>query len=184
MHADSTPEFTYQERLARKAERLDSWADSRERKASDALDAAHDATAHIPMGQPILLGHHSQRAHEAALAREDRKRRDAAEHADKAEAFRRRAAGNRKHAERIAQAVELSAEDYRPGDLVRACFTNSGYIRRFEGEVLDRTLNHWKVRATTSPYADRGEEPGRVYKIPCMGRPGFTQNNRIIERVS
>jgi hypothetical protein len=41
-------------------------------EAQRRFGAAHDATAGIPFGQPILVGHHSQRRHEAALEKSHR----------------------------------------------------------------------------------------------------------------
>lgn len=60
---------TYRERREAKAARLIEWAEKREAK-SDAMHAAADShTAGIPLGQPILVGHHSQRRHERAIER-------------------------------------------------------------------------------------------------------------------
>jgi len=172
--------MNYRERLERKADRLESWAESRERKAAAARAVIEQITEAIPMGQPVLLGHHSQKGHEKALERRWNKVGEAVEHSDKAEAFRRRAEGNRKHAERIVEAIEASAEDYQPGDRVIARFTNSYRIYTFEGEIVDRTLNFWKVRTITAPYPN--EEPGRVMHIPCKGRKGYSANNGIVGR--
>jgi hypothetical protein len=46
----------------------------------------------IPPGQPILVGHHSEKGHRAHLNRIDRHFAKAKEHHDKADYFRRRAA--------------------------------------------------------------------------------------------
>lgn len=62
---------TYRERRAARAEKLREWAEKREARADAAFDAAHDATAGIPFGQPILVGHHSERRHRNAIARSD-----------------------------------------------------------------------------------------------------------------
>jgi hypothetical protein len=82
---------TYRERRQARAERLRSWAASRERRA-DASTASVDAlAATIPLGQPILVGHHSQRRAERDRERIERGTRRTIEHADKARAFRQRA---------------------------------------------------------------------------------------------
>ena len=85
--------MTYRERREAKAERLRGWAESREQKAAAADAGARALAEHIPFGQPILVGHHS----------EGRARRDAArisggfdrarEHAEKAASMTSRAAG-------------------------------------------------------------------------------------------
>lgn len=180
--------MTYRERLERKAVRLAKWAESREQKAEAAAEAAHQATDRIEPGQPILLGHHSQPAHEKAIATQQRKLEQAWTHTEKAETFRRGAEHAEKHAARIAEAEAMGLEDYQPGERVGARFTNSGRILTFEGEIVERTLNHWKIRCLTSPL-DGPEnhawyvEERRIIKIPCAGRPGHTANNRVIGRI-
>lgn len=86
---DNTP--TYRERRARRADRLRGWADSRDAKASSADATAESIMDAIPPGQPILVGHHSQRRHERDLDRLDRATRASSEHHAKASEFRRRA---------------------------------------------------------------------------------------------
>lgn len=59
---------------ARKAEKLERRANQAERLASAANHAFKHARSfieHIPMGQPILVGHHSERGHRRALERHD-----------------------------------------------------------------------------------------------------------------
>ena len=59
---------TYRDRRIAKAERLREWADKRDAKAVTARAAADQTADMIPFGQPILVGHHSERG--------DRNRRD------------------------------------------------------------------------------------------------------------
>jgi hypothetical protein len=59
------------ERAADRAEALDDRAARLAREAAGHSDRAHAATAQIPFGQPILVGHHSERRHRAAIARSD-----------------------------------------------------------------------------------------------------------------
>ncbi len=63
--------MTRRERLERKLEKRREWALGRRRKAEARFNAAHQATEGIPFGQPILVGHHSEKRHRAALARSD-----------------------------------------------------------------------------------------------------------------
>ncbi|MCB9597416.1 MAG: DUF3560 domain-containing protein [Sandaracinaceae bacterium] len=60
------------ERAERRAERL-------ERKADAQHTTARAELEHIPPGQPILVGHHSERRHRKALERSDQKTRQALE---------------------------------------------------------------------------------------------------------
>jgi hypothetical protein len=63
--------MTRRERLENKLRKRQEWAESRQRDADRCFEAAHKATENIPLGQPILVGHHSENGHRAALARSD-----------------------------------------------------------------------------------------------------------------
>lgn len=58
---------TYRERREAKAERLREWAGKREAQSDAMHDAARAHTAGIEFGQPILVGHHSERRHRNAI---------------------------------------------------------------------------------------------------------------------
>ncbi len=52
---------TYRERRAARADRLREWADKRAAKSTQAFAGAKRIADGIPFGQPILVGHHSER---------------------------------------------------------------------------------------------------------------------------
>ncbi|BBE45469.1 MULTISPECIES: DUF3560 domain-containing protein [Rhodococcus] len=54
--------MTYRERRLARAARLEEWAEKRAIKAEGNFAAAHDLVKDLPLGQPILVGHHSERA--------------------------------------------------------------------------------------------------------------------------
>jgi Domain of unknown function (DUF3560) len=87
----NTPRRTYRERREARAARLREWADKRQARAEQAATATHTLTAMIPPGQPILLGHHSQRRAERDRDRIDRGTSRTIEHTDKAREFTQRA---------------------------------------------------------------------------------------------
>ena len=53
--------MTRRERLEAKLEKREAWADSREASAAARFDKAHQIGDSIPFGQPILVGHHSEK---------------------------------------------------------------------------------------------------------------------------
>ncbi|MCL1654898.1 DUF3560 domain-containing protein [Elizabethkingia miricola] len=59
--------FNIQERAKAKAERYESWAASAEQKSNEHYKRSQDLVKYIPMGQPILVGHHSEKAHRRTL---------------------------------------------------------------------------------------------------------------------
>lgn len=84
--------MTYRERRQRRAERLREWAEKRRGRAAAGFQAAHNAVAGIPPGQPILVGHHSERHHRRALERHDGAMRRAFESQALADSMASRAA--------------------------------------------------------------------------------------------
>lgn len=59
--------FNYQQWAQNRADRRRSWAASAEDKSDKYYQQSHDITKNIPMGQPILVGHHSERRHRRDL---------------------------------------------------------------------------------------------------------------------
>jgi hypothetical protein len=59
---DAQPTSTTRERREARAERLRGWADKREVSSTATLERARQMQDIIPFGQPILVGHHSERA--------------------------------------------------------------------------------------------------------------------------
>lgn len=85
--------MTRRERAIFRLERRREWALSRDRKASSAFATAHRIIEHIPLGQPILIGHHSERRHRAALDRMASNMDRGVESTRMAETHRSKAAG-------------------------------------------------------------------------------------------
>lgn len=91
------------ERAAARAERMDSRAEKRSAEAERRLEASdlREEKSGIPFGQPILVGHHSERRHRRALEKAHANlgkgveaQRDAERASEAAERARRTAAGN------------------------------------------------------------------------------------------
>ena len=99
--------MTYRERRERRAERLTDWSGTNAQRAARTFTAAHDAIAGIPPGQPILVGHHSEKHHRRDLARHDSRMRKAFEFQDKAQ-------NQASRANTIAHQLETSIYDDDP----------------------------------------------------------------------
>jgi hypothetical protein len=59
--------FNVQEWAKRRAERYQQWANAAEVQSTAAHKRSHDLVKDIPMGQPILVGHHSEKRHRRTL---------------------------------------------------------------------------------------------------------------------
>lgn len=81
----------YEAKQEAKRERLERAAARAQEEAGRAFDRAHAATEGIPFGQPILVGHHSEKRHRGALARADRAGRKGCELMEKSRELASRA---------------------------------------------------------------------------------------------
>lgn len=77
--------MTRRERLERKLEKRETWADKARERSGTRLNAAARIADAIPMGQPVLVGHHSERHHRRDLDRIDANMRKGVEEAKLAE---------------------------------------------------------------------------------------------------
>jgi len=82
------------EQAKERAERMEAHAENAEKRAAQAFDRAdlREEKSGIPLGQPILVGHHSEGRHRRAIERADNAMRKGIEESDKAKYFAGRAA--------------------------------------------------------------------------------------------
>lgn len=61
--------YNVQERAKARAERLLSWSASAEKKANGLMDAANEGRDFLALGEPIKVGHHSEKRHRSLIER-------------------------------------------------------------------------------------------------------------------
>lgn len=71
--------MTRRERKEARLEKRQEWAAQREAKATQSFAAANRTLDGIPFGQPILVGHHSEKRHRRTLEKADNRMRAAVE---------------------------------------------------------------------------------------------------------
>jgi hypothetical protein len=76
---------TYRERRLNRAERLREWAAKRAMRSTGNFTRAYNLVKDIPLGQPILVGHHSEKRHRRVLEQSDSAMRRAVEDSRTAE---------------------------------------------------------------------------------------------------
>ena len=96
--------FNSQERAKAKAERYGEWADKARQRSDEAFERSNNAVAGIPLGQPILVGHHSEGMHRAAIKKSWAAMDKSVEESKKAEAHESKA----EYWERMADKIDLS----------------------------------------------------------------------------
>lgn len=105
--------FNRQERARAKAERYEEWADKAQQKSDEAYDRSQKAVEAIPFGQPILVGHHSERAHRAAIKRSSNAMDKCVEEMHKAEAHESKAEYWHRMEDKIDLSMPESIEFYQ-----------------------------------------------------------------------
>jgi hypothetical protein len=83
---------SYEQRQAEKQQRYEDLARKNRKEAEQRFGTAREIGSHIPFGQPILVGHHSEKRHRADAARIDNNMRKGVEATDKASYYAEKAA--------------------------------------------------------------------------------------------
>lgn len=83
--------MTRKERQQTRIDRYNTYADNATERAAAAFDRSAAAVAGIPFGQPVIVGHHSEAAHRAALERSNNAMRQSVEESQKAAYYRQKA---------------------------------------------------------------------------------------------
>ena len=79
------------ERQEARAERYRQYAENAEKRSVAAFNVSNAAVADIPLGQPILVGHHSEKAHRRALDRSNSAMMKSVHESEKAAYYRQKA---------------------------------------------------------------------------------------------
>lgn len=175
---------TYRERRLARAERLAEWAEKRAARASGGFTRAHDIIKNIPMGQPILVGHHSERHHRRDLARHDQAMRKACDDQDKSREMSSKAAEIERQADHAIydddpDAIERLTEKLQSLEAERDRKAAANKILRKKMLNKDGSVNSdWKVDQLATLYQVNGESARKLYdqfaKHPdYRGRLGF-----------
>lgn len=104
--------YNAQERAKAKADKYNTWAASAENKSDQYYKTAHSITENIPLGQPILVGHHSERRHRRDLDRSWNAMGKSVEYSNKAESHESKADYWAKRANDINLSMPESLEYY------------------------------------------------------------------------
>lgn len=137
----------FEKRQERKKARLTERAARAEREGQAARDAANRIANAIPMGQPILVGHHSEGRNRADLKRIDRGMRKAIDKSEEARELRRRAGavGN----------AGISSDD--PAAVQKLTAKLEGLERR--QEWMKKVNTAWRKAGQPEPKTSEGWEP-------------------------
>lgn len=146
------------DRLERRLQKRKEWAEKAEARSAAGFERAREILAPIPPGQPILVGHHSEKRHRRALDRHDNAMRRSCEEAAKA-----------KHHDSKADGLERQLD--------RSIFSDDqDAIAELEARIAERERDRDVMKATNAawrkagrPAADNAE--GWAKMAALLGRP-------------
>lgn len=96
--------FNSQERAAAKVDKLNGWASIADKKGGDWMEKSNEGRDFLSLGEPIKVGHHSEKRHRALIERNWHRLDNAMEQFKKADAYRERIA----YWERLSTKIDLS----------------------------------------------------------------------------
>jgi len=166
---------TTREKREAKAERYREWADGREAQAKAAQRAAQQVADGIPFGQPILVGHHSEKRHRRDIARIDSGMRATVEHGEKADSMRSRA-------ENIERATAHAIFDDDPDARERLTAKITRLEARRDAMKAANAAfrkEHRERLATLAPYERRSAVPHQSWEITNLGATIRTAKQRL-----
>lgn len=170
----------YEAKQAARANRYEALAEKAEQRGGAAMRRFDSIAGAIPMGQPILVGHHSERRHRADLARSDAALRRASEESDKAEYYRGKAAA-------VGRAG-ISSDD--PAAVAKLREKLVGLEAAQETmKKANKIVRRGQSAEAEAAIAELGiQAPAALFAPDCCGRRGFPDyalqnNNANIRRV-
>ena len=128
--------MTRRERMENRIERSETWAASAEAKSSSHFNTAHQLVAAIPMGQPVLVGHHSENRHRRALERSDNNMRKACELTNLGARIRT----DKQRIEQIKRQQQRNAEAQAAPNGITRQDCSGGYVRITFAEKPERVI--------------------------------------------
>jgi len=96
--------FNNQERANNKIDKLNGYADNAEKRSDDWREKSNEGKDFLSLGEPIKVGHHSEKRHRALIDRNWNRMSNAMNELDKAEAYRERTA----YWESMSNKIDLS----------------------------------------------------------------------------
>jgi len=104
--------FNAQERARKKVEKLESAAANAQKRAQAYQEASNEGSDFLSLGEPIKVGHHSEKRHRALIERNRARMNNAMREYDKAESYESRTAYWEAKAEEVNLSMPESIEFY------------------------------------------------------------------------
>lgn len=137
------------ERQEARAERYREYAENAEKRATAAFNASNAAVAGIPPGQPILVGHHSEKAHRRALERSNGAMMRSVHESEKAAYYRQK-----------AEAAENNDNIYLGDD---------DAIERLKEKIAELTIKQDRMKSVNKLMRSKMSNEDKIAKLIELG---------------
>lgn len=172
----------YRERRLARAERLRGWAEKRQAKQGALNEAAccDEAKTGIPFGQPILVGHHSERRHRRAIEKIDRAMRASIDNAKKAASMDSRADAIERQAERAIYSDDADAPERLREKIAEMEAKRARMVAR---NAEFRKTHRAELKAAAGAYERSMMMPHQAYELQNLGG-NITRARKRLELLS
>ncbi len=182
--------MTTREKLEAKLEKRESWAVSRRESAYAGFESAHKLVENIPLGQPILIGHHSEKAARNLYKRVEQKTTAACESLNMAEHHESKAEGIRRALDKNIFSDDEDALDRlqeRIAELEKKQATMVAVNKICRNKKLDQSEKENQIRAIMTGITTEGMQD-LFHPMFSSQKPGFpsyalSNNNANIHRL-
>ena len=168
---------TFQEKRQAKIERYKELAEKNKDRAESRYSAYRSIQDRIPLGQPIMVGHHSERGHRADIKRMDSHLGKMSEHFDKAEYYERKAEAienNKSIFIEDPEALEKLSDRLTALKNLRDAYKTFNKTWRKEG--LEKAIEQWpgdkdSIRQLVNIYCKRFNhetQQNEFYDVKCL----------------
>ena len=139
-----TTNITFQERRENRAAAYERLAVIHQQRAEERYTSQRAISSHIPLGQPILVGHHSESRHRADIKRMDNHMRAMSGHLKKAEYYKRKAETMRTNKAIFIEdphALERLEDRLTALETLRSAY--KAFNKAWKHEGLEVAINGW-----------------------------------------
>lgn len=176
---------SYEQRQAEKQQRYEDLARKNRNESEQRFGTAREIGSHIPFGQPILVGHHSEKRHRADANRIDNNMRKGVEASDKADYYADKAAnvGTGGISSDDPEAIDKLREKLAGLEQAQATMKEANKICKSKKMTAEEKI------AALGELGIKPDQAGRlVTGENNYGRPGFpsyslSNNNANIRRI-
>jgi len=149
----------FEEKQERKLERFQNLAQKHQVASAQAMQRSDALSDVIPFGQPILVGHHSERRHRKDIDRIQKGMRDSIEHADKAEYYAQKA-------EKLQESTVISSDDPEA-------------VKKLKEKLSKLEELRERIKAENKEARKQGRDPSPAYVLSNLGQNIRSVKQRI-----